>query len=344
VSTDNRPYGDPTDHAKLSKLIPLSTPLSLLIDPANACNYRCRFCPTGHPDLLALVARPIGVMKFDLYRKIIDDATAFPNKLKKLHLYKDGEPFLNKNLARMIEYAKVRDVAYSVETTTNGSLCTPERSREIVDAGLDRIRISVEHVHDEGYRSITRTASSYNNVLANVRALYKEKVKNRGTLHIHVKLVDIGFTDEEKEQFLKDFDGIADELHIDELMGWSDSGRFDFTLGRDPAVGMTRRTQLNRQRLVCPQPFYTLAVNFNGLVSVCCVDWTLNTVVGDCNAERLPDIWNSAKLRDFRLMHLTGQRAGHSACGDCHYIFGMSANSDLDKERERLLQLFDPSR
>jgi len=30
---------------RLSELLPLSTPLSLLIDPSNGCNLACVFCP-----------------------------------------------------------------------------------------------------------------------------------------------------------------------------------------------------------------------------------------------------------------------------------------------------------
>lgn len=33
-----------------------------------------------------------GLMDFDLYRKIIDDACGFPDKVKVIRLYKDGEP------------------------------------------------------------------------------------------------------------------------------------------------------------------------------------------------------------------------------------------------------------
>lgn len=340
MKSRKQPYGDPGKHAKLMRLLPLTTPLSLMIDPANICNFHCTFCPTAYPELLASVARPRGVMKYELFCKIIDDCKAFPNPLGKLHLYKDGEPFLNKHLGKMIAYAKRSGVAKSIETTTNGSLLNLETSKKIIDAGLDRIRISIEHVHDRGYKLITGNFSDYSSILSNVERLYYEKQKRKSKLHIHVKLVDVGFTDEEKIKFFTDFDGLADEIFIDELMGWSDSGRFDFTLGRSPEVGMSRRTQINRYRIVCPQPFYTLSVNFNGLVSVCCVDWTMNTVVGDCGIEELPAIWNGVKLKRFRLMHLEGNRKANSACRNCQYLSGMSEASDLDDSRKDLLNIF----
>ena len=64
-------------YVKLSEALPLDTPLKLMIDPANACNFKCHFCPTGHDQLLKEVNRPKGVMDFGLFCKIIDDASRF---------------------------------------------------------------------------------------------------------------------------------------------------------------------------------------------------------------------------------------------------------------------------
>ena len=337
------PYGDPDKHESLAGMLPLSTPLSLLIDPTNACNFRCTFCPTAHPDLLTSVSRPKGFMEYELFCRIIDGLAEFPERVQRLHLYKDGEPFLNKRLLEMIGYAKTHDAAGSIETTSNGSLLTADTIHKILDVGLDRIRISIEHVHSSGYRSITGGYDDYSGIVNNVTRLFTEKSKRSSHLQVHVKLVDIGFTDDEKEIFFNDFGGIADEIYIDEVMGWSDSGRFDFTLGRNPGLGMTRRTPIKPDRIVCPHPFYTLAVNFNGVVSVCCVDWTINTVVGDCRTQNLHAIWNGPALKEFRLMHLRGKRDLNKACSNCQYVLGMSEASDLDSSRREFQELFENS-
>jgi radical SAM protein with 4Fe4S-binding SPASM domain len=282
-------------------------------------------------------------MDYALFCRIIDGLAEFPQKLRKLHLYKDGEPFLNKRLPDMIAYAKAHEAAGSIETTSNGSLLTTETIDKILDAGLDRIRISIEHVHRIGYRSVTGGYDDYPQIVENVRRLFTTKSRKGSKLQVHVKLLDIGFNDEERETFFKDFGDIADETFIDEVMGWSDSDRFDFTLGRSPEVGMTRRTPIKSDRIVCPQPFYTLAVNFNGVVSVCCVDWTMNTIVGDCRTQSLHAIWNSDSLREFRLLHLRGHRERNPACAKCQYVLGMSEASELDHTRVSLEKRFESS-
>ena len=112
----------------LADCLPLTTPFTVGIDPCNLCNFRCRFCPTGHPQLLRKVKRPRGAMKFDLFCKIIDDLHAFPDKIKRLYLYHEGEPLLNPHLPDMVGYAKQSDIAESIQITTNGALLTKNGS------------------------------------------------------------------------------------------------------------------------------------------------------------------------------------------------------------------------
>ncbi|MEC7641608.1 MAG: radical SAM/SPASM domain-containing protein, partial [Nitrospinota bacterium] len=289
------------------------------IDPANACNFKCHFCPTGHDELLNEVNRPKGVMNFDLFCKIIDDASQFPDKIKSLILYKDGEPFLNKNLGKMIAYANQKEVAQSISTTTNASLITREKAVEILEAGLTHIRISVEHVSDKGYQEVTKIYSDYSTVRENVRFLFEEKERRGSDLQIHTKIIDIGFAQEEKKKFLEDFGHTCDSLNFDGLMGWSLSGLKDFTLETDPQVAMDGHTNVSSIN-VCPDPFYGVAINFDGTVSVCCVDWSHGTLVGDTKTESLTAIWNGKKMYDFRMLHLTGQRAAIEPCADCQYM------------------------
>jgi len=268
----------------LADLLPLAMPLSLLIDPTNKCNFQCTFCPTGDSGLLDSVGRSLGFMDYDLFTKIIDDLGSMCSeeggKLRKLDLYKDGEPLLNKKLASMIAYAKEKEVSDQVAVTTNGAALTKKRASELLESGLDFIRISIEHVNDDGYREITKTFSDYDRIRRNVEVLYNEKIRTNNDLHMHVKIVDTGLSEEEKEKFIADFSPISDTINIDCLMGWSNGYDKENDIPISSLHGMTGTNKQNEQ-IVCPEPFKTLAVNFDGTVSVCCVDWSHGTVVGD---------------------------------------------------------------
>ena len=94
------------DRTPLETVIPLNTPFVIFVDPSSGCNFKCTYCPTGHLDLIKKTGRYQGILKLDLFKKIIDDLNEFEKNIKVLRLYKDGEPFLNKNLHLMTKYAK----------------------------------------------------------------------------------------------------------------------------------------------------------------------------------------------------------------------------------------------
>jgi radical SAM protein with 4Fe4S-binding SPASM domain len=308
----------------LADVIPLTTPYLIRIDPSNLCNFRCSFCPTGDSDLLKSVGRPRGMMEYDLFTKIIDDISRFDTKLKKLSFYKDGEPLLNKRLPDMIRYARSKNggVAEQYWLTTNGSLLNPALNLELIDAGLDLIRISIESVSSEGYHSIAKVRLDYDKLRSNIADLFA----HRQNCKIHVKIVDTNLSVAEKEKFYDDFTDIATSVHIDSLMGWSMSDTKDFTLGNTPQASPDGAELITKE--VCPFPFYTLTINFDGTVSVCCVDWSHSTIVGDLKYQSIQDIWNGAELFKFRKMHLEYRRSENRACADCQYLNTLQDNID----------------
>ncbi|MBF0625901.1 MAG: SPASM domain-containing protein [Magnetococcales bacterium] len=324
----------------LPDILPLPLPIAILIDPANACNFRCAFCPTGDLDLLKSIDRPKGVMDMGLYRRIIDglaDMVARSGrKLRRIGLYKDGEPLLNKHLPEMVAYAKQRQVAEAISITTNGSLLTRDRAVALLEAGLDDVMVSVEQVSDVGYRAVTRIYADYAAIIDNVRGLFEEKQRINPAFHLHVKIADTGLSPEERQRFERDFGPIADSLEIGQLFGWADADHKDFTMGRTP----WRDRQARR---VCPDPFSKLAINFDGQVSICCVDWSYGTVVGDLRRETIAQVWNGEALRRVRRLHLMGERDKIPACASCHGIMIKDSAQllGLDERAEELLRLYE---
>ena len=239
----------------------------------------------------------------------------------------------------MAAYVKQKNVAVSVQTTTNAALITKEKAIEIIESGLDLIRVSVEHVNDEGYKTVTQNYSNYNVVKDNVRFLFEEKQKRNSPLIIKTKIVDMDFDEATVKRFFDDFGPYSDQISINNLMGWSYSDLKDFTLGINVKRGMGGAAKL-RDKNVCPEPFRSLAINFNGQASVCCVDWSLGTIVGDFNDQTFSEIWNGRKMKKFRSLHLNGNRSEIKACANCHYLKGFPDHLYLDDKKEELKQMY----
>lgn len=310
-----------TVRQQLQEIIPLSAPFVMYVDPTNICNFRCKFCPTGDDELLSKVCRKKSMMSLELFIKVINDISRFNQRLKLLSLYKDGEPLLNPVFPEMVRIARKADIADRIWTKTNGSLLNPELNREIIDAGLNHICISVESTSCDGYRDIAGVSIDYEKFKDNIADLYH----HRDNCEIYIKIVDVNLTEENKTKFYKDFEPISTHISIEKLMGWSNSGLHDFTLGTLPD---TYDGLPFIPKEVCAYPFYVMAVNADGTVSVCGNDWSQQTVVGEVNTKSLQEIWNSEQLFKLRLMMLDGKRACNKACGDCFYLQIVPDNID----------------
>lgn len=121
--------------------ISLNPPLpeSLNIELNNTCNHKCVFCPLHGPYVPNL--KPF-VMDFDFVKKILLQAKELGIGRKELGFYLAGEVFLYKQFAQVIRFAKELGFTYTF-ITTNGALANPKIMKEVIDAGLDSIRFSV---------------------------------------------------------------------------------------------------------------------------------------------------------------------------------------------------------
>ncbi len=310
----------------LAEKIPLPAPYVVYIEPSNLCNFKCIFCPTGDPELLKKVKRPAGNMSMELFRKIVDELADLETEIRLVNLYKDGEPLVNPLFPEMVAYLKQSGITKRIWTKTNGSLLNPEMNRRLIAAGLDWIGISVEAISREGYQKTAGVKLDYDRFRENIADLYQ----NRGNCEIYIKIADSGLSPEEVEQFYQDFSGICDFCAVEKLMGWSYSNIKDFTLGTTPD---TYDGLPFTEKDVCPYPFYVMAFNFNGTVSLCGNDWSHSTVVGDASIEKVKDIWNGSRLFKFRQMLLEGRRHQNKACGDCYYLKIVPDNIDLEREK-----------
>lgn len=273
-------------------------------------------------------------MSLGAFQKLIDDLGKFPAKLKLLSLYKDGEPLVNNQFPAMVAYAQQAGVAERIWTKTNGSLLNPELNSRLIGSGLDMICISVEGVSREAYQKVAGVALDYDKFLANLEDLFS----HRGSMDVYVKIADSGLSQTEIDRFYSDFGPISTHIAVEKLMGWSNSGLKDFTLGTHPDTydGLPLVP-----KIVCAYPFYVMAVNANGSVSVCGNDWSYATSVGDVFQHSLKSIWQGSRLRAFQRMMLEGRRCENAACSDCYYLKIVPDN--LDAFRDQLLEQYPMS-
>lgn len=313
----------------LQDLIPLKTPTVINVDPSDKCPLLCKFCPTGdHALMRSTPGRNHGPMRFDLFTKIVDDICRFPEPIKVLRLYKDGEPLANARFADMVRYAKQSGCCEVIDTTINGVLLSPKKNLEILEAGIDWINISIYGMNADQYDQFSGRKIDFDELVANIRHLYE----NRGDCKILVKINGDVVPGEDRQRFYDTFGDIADFVFVEHIMScWPEFGFEDRGIEVNRDVGIYG--QPIQEVLTCPYVFYSFSINSDGSASTCFLDWGRKLIIGDANTESVVDIWNGATLREHQLMMLRGERKGHPICGNCGQMtHGMPDNIDAHAE------------
>jgi MoaA/NifB/PqqE/SkfB family radical SAM enzyme len=295
---------------KLEEVIPLKTPFVIFVDPSDRCNFRCKFCPTGNKQLMKKIGRPLKAMKFDLFRKIIDDIQEFDQPIKVLRLYKDGEPLLNPRFADMVKYAKDNPKILSVDTTSNASLFNSKRNLEIIEAGLDRINISIEGISNKQYQEFSNYKIRFDKFVKNIQHFYD----NRNKCEVIIKINGDVISEDDKKLFTEIFHDKADGIYIEHVMSCWPEFEFDgVQVNRELGV----YGQEIKEVMVCPYAFYSFSINSDGSASLCFLDWSRKLIIGDVKTQSVKDVWNGNKMCEYQKMFLMKNRKEHPVCGAC---------------------------
>ena len=298
----------------LQEVIPLSTPFVLQIEPTNLCNIKCRFCPVGEQNIGKQSGINRGMLTLDLFKKAIDNLSDFEKRIKALHLYGNGEPLLNKHFFEMVTYAKKSGYIEFIDTTTNGLLLMPEIIDLIIEAGIDKINISVNGLTSKQYFEVTRAKMDYDKFLNNLRYLYE----NRRNTKILIKSISELYNEEDKKRFFEIFSPLSNSIFLENLTDPWPHHKVEEKMGIK-SIHSAHSDKIEDKYVCCPI-FYSLIMNFDGTVSLCCVDWKNNLIIGDVKKSSLKEIWHSDILFNHQMQHLKGERFKNPICRECNQI------------------------
>lgn len=322
------------DRTYLKDVIPLDTPYNLKVEVSSLCNARCVYC--------AHAAKDHGVyegnMSWELFERILEESHRFPHRYKVMEMFSFGESMCNPELAKMIRRSKVEDVAEKINLTTNGLLITKDRADELLDSGIDIIRISLQGLDAKAYWDTCKVKVDFETFLNNLKYLYE----NRGSCSVRMKIADVAIAGipNGKERFEQIFGSIADSIFIETIIPMyadMDYKTIDESIYQRSINGRENIEQKEVHK-VCNRPFYRLRVAADGKVTAACCDIPNDFYYGDIYKESLVDIWNGKKRRDFLKMQLEGKRFLHPICKECTIPNDITTEADiLDPWAEEIL-------
>ena len=262
-------------------------PKIIKLDVCNACNYSCIFCPT------AKQKGKIGNIDHDLCKKIILDG--YNCGARQLCLAMRGEPLLNSNLEEYIKYAKDTGYEY-VFINTNGYLLTKERSKSLLEAGIDSIKISINSSKE--HYELIHGKDGYEIVLKNVKEFYTLRKEIQSKCKFFISFVAIKQTKGgEIEEVFRDF-----LPYVDEIVTMNANGRAGSISEVDEE--MYAGDDEYTMKWPCSQLFNTINITAEGYMITCCQDFDNYGVVGDLNKESIDEAWRNEHFVNFRKQYL----------------------------------------
>lgn len=163
----------------------------LRISITDRCNLRCIYC------MPAEGVRPIEHKEILTYEEIVRVVTVAAGLgLKKIRIT-GGEPLARKNVAFLISAIRKIKGIEDISLTTNGVLLQ-RYAKELADAGLDRVNVSLDSLRPDRYREITR-GGELSSVISGMAVAEKA-----GLAPLKINMVPVrGLNEDEIEEFAK---------------------------------------------------------------------------------------------------------------------------------------------
>ncbi len=317
-------------------------PVCLYLETTNRCNLLCQTCPRTFEDLESPAD-----MSWGLFTSIVDQ---FP-RIARVVLHGVGEPMMVRELPRMVRYLKGRGTY--VLFNTNGTLLNRRKGRQLIDAGLDELRVSLDAAEGPAFKMV-RGLDLFDRIVANLRSF----IAMQHELKVTAPRVSLWLTGlKEPMDQLPAFVRLAHQLGVREVylqrlvffpegigLARAPSTLFDQLDSRDESLlreaqslsaslGVTfnasgatdpgasiRKGDSRNPWSLCRRPWTLMYFTAHGHALPCCIaPFSMrgydSFTLGDATQQTLREIWNGPRYQEFRRALLSDHP--HAACSNC---------------------------
>ncbi len=293
-------------------------PFYAMIEPSSRCNLKCRMCwRTLYP-----FNRPETDMPLEKFTPLMEQLGP---QLIFAALWNYGEPFLNRDLPKMVEACSRQGIVSVL--STNASLLEREQCLNLMAAGLKYLIISVDGVTEDVYQHY-RVGARLSDLEKRVRALCGLKKEMRSAFpFVEVQLIVMRGNEHQVGEFLpmmrawgadrvslKKFSALRRSDAGCEMLPLKGGYRLDCHKDRGEVFGK-----------FCAAPWQMLVVNADGGVVPCCSDYFSARRMGNVFYENVDEIWNNGSYGALR-QQMRENRAAVDICADCPHRSGQAGS------------------
>ncbi len=258
-------------------------PHTISIETSAHCNLKCVMCENPN------MKRRKGNMDIVLFEKCIDEIKHFPDS--RVYISGYGEPLFNEHIVEFVKYATENGVK-NTYMNTNGMLLDRNISKELIDAGLHCLIVSVDGFTKDTYESI-RVGGDRDVVYENV-SQYLELIKSVGQSNqmVEVQFIEMNKTLPEEDMWIEYWRKQGAVLKIKPYLEWGGRKYEDESVVGD-----------YEKRLAC-EICNEFMIMWNGDAALCTAgDVEITNTLGHINSESIKDLWEKKK-KSFSSYHV----------------------------------------
>jgi len=277
-------------------------PSIVYVESSNWCNFSCPMCPT------TIMTRDKLNMEFDTWKLTMDQLD--PRYTELVCMHSDGEPMLNKNFPKMVEYAKSRGLR--LYTSTNASGLTEKNARVLVDCEFDVINLSLDAITKDVYE-VVRVGGTFEKTMANIHRFLEIKGDRKPT--VLAQLIEMPENEAQVKEFFEYWAPYRKQGVIPvvkKMIDW-----------------FNEIPDIIDNYNWCDRPWFGMVVQSNGDVFPCTHDFEGVYTLGNVKDTHLYDLWNGEKMTSLRASITRGRRT-NVLCKDCNYAPPVGHNIFVD--------------
>lgn len=269
------------------------------IEPSSICNYRCKFCYQTDETFSGKGSTYMSTMNYETYKAIVDK---LEKKVEFISLASRGEPFICKDLGKMLAYS--RDKFLCLKINTNASLMTEELAHSILRRGASTIVFSVD-AHSRDLYEELRVNGNYDKLLKGISLFNNIRQKHYQRDQSIVRLSGVYIDDRQDMNLMQQSWGeYVDQITFVKYNPWEN-------------VYLSEKTNIVSP---CSDLWRRLFIWHDGTVNCCDTDYK-STLLSDSLLESdLEAIWLSPAFNNIREKHLNHLRSSVFPCTNCSVI------------------------
>jgi len=287
----------------------------IVMEVFGGCNYTCQMCPQTNPGRGKGFTRKMPLTEF---KRILDNLVPkYGNP--QINLEGSGEPTMAKDLPEYVKAVKKKGLKCFMYC--NGARLNGKFMQDVIDAGIDFIRISIIGYNKEKYKQ-WMNVDNFDLILSNIKEIkeYAKKTNSHCQLSTYHLITDNKNILNEIEEYKKNVINVNDVTsYIWKMHNWS--GNYE-----------NKNERKKTDRRTCGRPFapeITIRaggeIGRHGAIVPCCQ--TLGppneekSILGHLDKETFEAIYSGERYNKLRKAHEEKNFDDIDYCKDCDFLF-----------------------